>query len=249
MKRILFSFVVSILCISLIACQKPASQEVIQYETEGNIYTHFISDPQTGKENFIKNYGLGIDELLQGMLLSQEKPSEATLSAFSQLFSEAYRNAIDTNLTPSENTVHAEILGKILGGLMGLRKQVLAKREARFLAGWYDYTELDQRWLALFTDVVLLDQFYGLSGGMIEIARNGAVNEFAETLMQRRGYGKQVQDYDLIEELIYEVSETAVARFNGYRQETGHSVVGSAFDIKLVMAWNDMKHQINKRNN
>lgn len=248
MKRILFSFVALILCISLIACQQNASQEAIQYKTRGDLYIHFVIDPQAGKEKLIENYGLGIDELILSILLSQDKPSEATLKAFSQLFAEVYRNAIDTNLTPSENTTYAEILGKILGGLMGLREQVLAKREARFLDGWYDYTELDKRWLALFTDVARLTLFNKSSKSTTKVAYTGNVNEFVESLIQSN-YAGQAKDDDLVEEIIYEVSETIIARFNGYRQETGHSVVGSAFDIKLVMAWNDMKYQINKKSN
>lgn len=248
MKRILFSFVVSILCANLIACQKTASQEVIQYEIRSDLYTRFVTDPQRGKEKLVYDYGLGIDELLQGILLNQEKPSGITLKAFSQLFAEAYRNSIDTNLTPSENTVYAEILGKILGGLMGLREQVLAKREGRFLGGWYDYTELDQRWLALFADVVSLTVFNKASEDIARAVRISNVSEFAESLIHKNYVG-QVQNDDLVEEMIYEISEAATARFNGYRQETGHSAVGSAFNIKLVMAWNNMKYQINKRSN
>jgi hypothetical protein len=247
MKRILFGFVVLILCASLIACQKTASQEVIQYETRSDLYTRFVTDPQKGKENFIYDYGLGINELLQGILLNQEKPSVVTLKTFSQLFAEAYRNATDTTLNPSENTTYAEILGKILGGLMGLREQVLAKRKGRFLGGWYDYTELDQRWLALFADVVSLTVFNKASEDITRVVRTD-VSEFAESLIHKNYVG-QVQNDDLVEEMIYEISEVATARFNGYRQETGHSVVGSAFSIKLVMAWNDMKHQISRRSN
>lgn len=248
MKRIIFSFAIVVLSTSLTACQKKASQEVIHYETRSDIYTHFITDPKTGKEKLIRNYGLGTDELLQSLLLNQEKPSKATLTAFSQLVAEVYHKAMDTSLTPSENTIYAETLGRILGGLMGLRDQVVAKREARFLAGWYDYSELDKRWLALLTDIVSLSTYYPFSENVLEIARGGAVDEFAQSLMQS-GYAKQMQDYDLLKDILYLIDRVTSARFNGYVQETGHSVVRSAFDIKLLTARNNMNYQISRRSN
>lgn len=83
MIRTLLCSISLVVFISLAACQKPASQEVIQYKTRSDLYTQFISDPQAGKEKLIENYGQGVDKLLQGILLNQEKPSEATLKAFS----------------------------------------------------------------------------------------------------------------------------------------------------------------------
>jgi hypothetical protein len=161
------------------------------------------------------------------------------LEAFSQLFAEAYCNAIDTNLSHLDNEIYAQILGMIVGGLSGLREQIFIKRKARFLAGWYDYSELDKRWLALFTDIVSLDAFYGLPEDVIKIAHTGAVNEFAESLMQS-DYVKQSQDDDLVDEMIYQILDVVMARFNGYNQETKR-LIGTAFKATWVMARINMK--------
>lgn len=240
MIRTLICFTLLVVFTSLVACQIKVSQEIIiQNETRSNTYTHFINDPQSGKEKLIENDGQGIDKLLQDILLSHEKPSEATIKAFSQLFAEAYRNAINDKLSQSDNETYAQILGMIVGGLSGLREQVLAKRAARFLAGWYDYTELDKRWLALFTDIVSLDLFYELPEDMVEIARTGAVDEFAESLMQN-DYVKRLQNDDLVDKMIYYILDVAIASFNGYKQETERSL-RTMFSSTWVMARSNMK--------
>lgn len=239
MIRILFCAIWFLVFISLVACQKEVSQEIIQDETQSGLYTHFIKDSQCGKEKLIENYGTGIDKLLQDILLGQEQPSEATLKAFSQLFAEAYRNALNDDLSESDNATCAQILGVIVGGLSGLREQVLAERKARFLARWYNYKELDKRWLALFTDIVSLDLLYELPEDIVKIARTGAVNNFAESLM-RSDYAKQVQDDDLVDKMIYQILDVVIARFNGYKQETERSLK-TIFSATWVMARSNMK--------
>lgn len=129
----------------------------------------------------------------------------------------------------------------IVGSLSGLREQVIVKREARFFAGWYDYTELDQRWLALFTDIVSLGLSYELSEDMVEVACTGAVDKFAKFLIQSN-YAKQIQDEDndLIDKMIYQILDVAIAKFNGYKKETERSL-RSVFSATWVTARISMK--------
>jgi hypothetical protein len=239
MIKILLCLILLVVFINLVGCQKTASQEVIRYETMSDLYMHFTSDPQAGKERLIKNYGQGTGEILQSLLLSQEKPSEATLKAFSQLFAEAYHNATDVDLSNSENETYAQILGITIGSLSALRQQVIVKRKARLLAWQYDYTEIDKRWLALFADIISLAPSYKSSEDIIKIAGTGVVNKFAESVLESN-YAKQIQGVDLVDEMIHEVGKTAIANFNGYRQKTRRSL-GTTFKAAWVMARSNMK--------
>jgi hypothetical protein len=172
--------------------------------------------------------------------MSKEIPTEKTLKAFSQLFAEAYRNALNENLSESENENHAQILGTIIGGLMGLREQVLAKRKSRWLAGWYDYTEIDKRWLALLTDIVLLHASHILPKEGIRIAHTGDVNEFSE-FMIRSPYAQNIEkEEDLIIKLLDKIVDLTIPKFNRYAKATERSL-GSVFGIARVVAWDDIK--------
>jgi hypothetical protein len=233
-RLLLFWSFLLITLTGLSACQKNTVTEVIHYEPRDTIYAHFASNPQDGKKALIKNYGQGIEELLKGVLLSQEKPSEQTLKAFSELLSESYYNATNADLSESENIRYAEIFGTTMGSLGGLREQVVTKRKARFLASLYNYTELDQRWLALFTDIVALAPSYETPEDFIRIARTGNVNEFAEYVIQSN-YAKQIED-DLVDEMTNQTVGAAIARFNGYTEQTDRFTVGGHFETQLVSA-------------
>lgn len=247
MTKILCWFTLIVAFVSLVAWQKNASQEVIQYEPRSDVYTHFASDPQSVKEELIKNYGQGIEQLLQGILLSQEKPSDATIHAFSKLIAEVYQNATNSNLSQSENKTHAETLGMILGGLGGLRNEVIAKRKVRFFNWWYDYTELDKRWLALFTDIFFMDLSHESHMKFISTSSTSNVNEVAESLT-KINHIKQKKGDDLVGEAIDKIVESVIADFNGYKEKTGRNI-RTVFNGARTAAWSDMKYQINKKSN
>lgn len=244
MKILLFIFLL-VGSINLLVYQKNVSQEVIQHEYKSDIYIDFTNNPQSIKEKLKTNDSQAIPELLQGILLNQEKPSEATLKAFSQLFAETYCNATNSDLSRLQNETYTQIFGMIIGSLSGLREQVLSKRQERFLAWRYNYDELDKRWLALFTDIIPLTLSNQLPSNVIKVSRTNFVNEFAESLI-KNPYA--IQRKDLVEETIYRIIGAATARFNGYLDETGYFVRRS-FDATRIAAKNDMKHLINTGRN
>lgn len=239
MIRILFYVVALITIVSLIGCQKNVTQEAIENELISTIYKDFINNPQGAKKQIIETHGQGVHGLLQDILLEKNKPSETTLKAFSQLLAEIYRNAIDTDLSSSENANYAQTLGTIMGSLTGLREEVIVQRHERFLPGWYDYTEFDKRWLALLTDIVSLAPSYKLPEHVIKVAHTGNVTEFSESLIQSE-HTKQTKGEDLVTELIHQTVEALIARFNGFVQETERSM-GSIFNITRVSAWDDIR--------
>jgi hypothetical protein len=233
-RLLLFWFLLLMIFTGLSACQKNTVTEVIQYKHKDSIYADFVNSPQEGKKTLIKNYGQGIEELLKGVLLSQEKPSEQTLKAFSELLSESYYNSTNTDLSEAENVRYAQIFGTMMGSLGGLRGQVVKKRKARFFASLYNYTELDQRWLALFTDLVAHATSYEISENFIRVARTGNVNEFAEYVI-KSNYAKQIED-DLVDEMTSQIVGAAIARFNGYTEQTDRFAVRNYFETRLVSA-------------
>lgn len=229
MIKILLYFTLLLIFISLTACQRNVSEEVLEYQPRSDIYARFASDPQQERKALVANHGQGIAQLLQGILLSEATPSEATLKAFSRLFAEAYRHAVNPHLSPFENKNHARILGTIVGELISVRNQVVAERKARSFAMWYDYTALDKRWLGLLTDIIPLALAQELPEQIITVARTGAVEAFAASLLQTN-YAHHLQDNndDLVNELLYQLLDTAVAKFNGYEEQTGRDV-GNSF--------------------
>lgn len=232
----LFYFLLSVaVCTNLIACKSNNSEEVFQYDAKTDVYTNFISNPSILEKQVIKNDNQTIRELLRGMLLSKESPPESAVKAFSQFFAEANDKAKNAHLSHSDNARYANMLGAVIGNLMSLRRHIVAQRRQRFFSGWSNYQEIDKRWLRLFTDIAPIALVQELPNKVIETARTGDVNAFAESLLQSE-YVKQYQNKDLVDMLIDMVTDSISADFNGYEQDTGRRV-GNDFDASFVLAY------------
>jgi hypothetical protein len=217
-----FFFMLPIFFVSLVACQKTASQEAIQYETRSDVYAHFITDPQTGKEKLIENYGQGTNELLQGILLSNAAPPTSAIDVFSQLFAEAYAKATDKTLSELENARYADVLGGIMGHLTTLRNHVVKRRQRLFLI-MNNYDKFDERWLRLLMDITSLTLPELSIEKKVEFAQPGATDKFKEVLKQSAlGVNENKEDY--VKSLIYRIEDAVQAGFNGHEQNTGRRV-------------------------
>jgi hypothetical protein len=221
MKKISL-FTLLVVLASLVACDRQVSHEVIYFQTTSDVYKRFIDDPQSIQPQLTQYYHQDIPKLLQGILLSQNKPSEATISAFSQLFADAYVKATDHRLSESENVNHASILGFIVGYLTALQDYIDQQRRSHLITWWYDYSEIDKRWLGLFTDIAPLTLSHNLDKKTLEIAQTGAVNDFIEALMQSNFAKRNTKN--LVYRMIDDTTDAIRPRFNGYSKDTSRKI-------------------------
>lgn len=229
-------FILLIGLANLTGIKKQASQEAIHYQANNRFYTHFINNPQSAKKQLYKQrYHQKIPEVLQGILFSKEKLSEATVNAFSQFFAEVYIKATDSSLSELENTRHAHILGVIIGHLTALRNAVIEQRHNRLLAGWYEYSEIDKRWLGLFTNIAPLVLTHRLNEQTLKLAQANNVDKFVDAVSKNDSINRN-NNKDLVDVIINQTDGAITARFNGYAQETNRNI-GDTFDSSFSAAY------------
>jgi hypothetical protein len=235
MNRLMHVLLLIAIGTHLVACKPNHSEEVFRYDAKPDVYANFIKDPEILQKQLVENDQPYIRELLHGILLSKEPPSQSAINAFSQFFAEANNQSINAHLSQAENAHYANRLGAIIGNLMSLRRHIVARRDKYFFSWWSDYQALDKRWLGLFTDIAPSVVAKELPDNVIKIARTCDVNGFAEALLQS-GYATRHQDKDLVDTLIDTVADAISANFNGYEEDTERRV-GNDFDFSFVDAY------------